>query len=984
MSRITVTDIDRRVIRVFLSSTFADLDSERTYLARQVFPRLRNMLMKYDITLMDIDLRWGITEEEAKSGKTVQLCLEQIENTKPFFIGILGNRYGWIPDSEYLKDIPLTENDRNKSVTEIEIRHGALDLVSKSNAAFFFKQTDEDFGEEDEKVVKLKDLKNELETSSYPVRRFQTNEELGELVEQAVMSWVNEYYDLDNLTRKDLIAAEQKHMVEDYLDGFVTCEAYESIIDSFISDFGSEGGSHVFPLAGAGGAGKRSFSAYAAKRMKEKGFVQDIVQYYFEDNCDGQGVEDAVTYLTDSIKDLFGDLNTDDYIYQYSLPEVLNRLLMHVMSAPQDRRWVLVLGGINLLPKKVFEDWVRMISFVPESVVVIFTSTLSFDNRPVLEKYFAENYQVVGGFRFTNDERAELIRRYFKPYGKTLNEEYIASIVNSRIHISGYNVFRNMGYLHLMLNELRIFGDFDHIGDYVSRLADCAYDEARFLSLLVDNWSRSFDYNGNRMVETVLNLLATLEYGLDENDILDHVKTPAANWQQFLASAEPFVYTHDGRYFMHKVYRSAFSVVFTDTIKPFRYDWVTFIEKKVAEEGYVPDYKLYELVSLYRSLHFTLHKHHSGDNPDYYVPECYTAELRYEPDELLDKLYAMAGNVDWMTWFMDRGESTILKKVFGYLEQRGKDTAVYIDHVGDEPDVKERNDRMMRLARLYETVGYYGCALRACELVSVESLSVGGKLSLYHMMTRLCHDTGNNEKAVEYAGKAMDLCEVAGDERLPEEAEMEIVAILMDSLPTEHVSKDVLLDFIEDVGEATLAKQRPMEIVLDLLQDKVKGDKEMTDMVCDIRVTMYETIGVRDEMRCQMAQAYMRKAISLKDLNKYEDSFAFFYGAHQIFEAVKEKNDASVADAAFTSYMVATLANELRIGIDHWHVLSHGVSCMALLLYHRRGWDGMSWVMDRILAYMEVLVSMPEWEGKKKMYEFHKEEYGNYQKMRKS
>ena len=150
MPRITVTDIDRRVIRVFLSSTFADLDSERTYLARQVFPRLRRELMKYNITLMDIDLRWGITEDEAKSGKTVKLCLEQIENTKPFFIGILGNRYGWVPDQEYLEDIPLSENDRGKSVTEIEIRHGALDLPENSDAAFFIKNTDEDFGEEDE------------------------------------------------------------------------------------------------------------------------------------------------------------------------------------------------------------------------------------------------------------------------------------------------------------------------------------------------------------------------------------------------------------------------------------------------------------------------------------------------------------------------------------------------------------------------------------------------------------------------------------------------------------------------------------------------------------------------------------------------------------------------------------------------------------------------------------------------------------------
>ena len=973
MPRITVTDIDRRIIQVFLSSTFVDLDSERSYLARQVFPSLRAKLMKYNITLMDIDLRWGITEDEVKSGKTVKLCLEQIENTRPFFIGILGNRYGWVPEQEYLKDISLTENDREKSLTEIEIRHGALDLPEDSDAAFFFKDTKDDFGEDEYKKCRLSELKNQLKDSRYPVEPFQSKEELGILVENTVMSWVKKYYDLETIDRKGLINAEQRHRREGYLDGFVTCEGYERIIDSFIASVGREEHSNVLPIAGAGGAGKRAFSAYAAKCLKEKGFVQDIVQYYFEDNCGMQGVEDAVTYLTDSMKSLFGDLDTKDYLYKYSLPEVLNRLLMHIMAAPQDRHWVLVLGGINLLPKKEFEDWVRMISIVPESVIIIFTSTLRFDNRPILEKYFGEKFRTVGGSCFGNDERSEIIRQYFKSYGKTLNEEYIEAIINSRTHISGFNVFHNMGHLHLMLNELRIFGDYDHIGSYVANLTECASDESRFLSLLVDNWSRAFDYKGNRMVETVLNLLATLDYGLDEKDILDYVKTPETHWQQFLATSDSFLYMQDGRYYMHNVYRSSFNVIFTDTIKSFRYDWVTYIEKKVAEENYVPDYKIYELISLYRSLHYQLYEHFNGKKPDYYVPECFTAELRYNPDELLDKLFAMAGNIDWMTWLLDRGESILLKKIFGYLEQRGRDTELYLSKDGNE---------MMKLACIYEAVGYYFSAIRACTLVNEDSLNIGEKLRLYQMLTRLYHDTGDREMTVESAHKALYLCEVFGDEILPKDAKMEIEAMLLDSLPLEKADKNLLVDFIENAGEITLEKLKSIEIVLDLLQQKFNGNNEMVDMVCDMRITIYETIGVKDGIRCKIARAYMQKAISLNNMNKLEDSFDFFYVAYNIFDAVK--SDDSVAEEAYTAYMLATLANVLRISIDYWQILSNGLSCMALLLYHSRGWDDISWLMERILGYMESLVSLPEWEDKKDMYIFHREEFNRYLKRRKS
>lgn len=981
MPRITVTDIDRRVIRVFLSSTFADLDSERTYLARQVFPRLRRELMKYNITLMDIDLRWGITEDEAKSGKTVKLCLEQIENTKPFFIGILGNRYGWVPDKEYLEDIPLSENDRGKSVTEIEIRHGALDLPENSDAAFFIKNTDEDFGEEDYKKNKLSDLKGQLDDSPYPVSHFQSVEELGDLVEEAVMSWVRKYYDLDTLDRKGLIAAEQNHMLGEYLDGFVTCEAYEQIIDSFISDYKKDNNNHILPLMATGGSGKRAFAAYAAAQLKERGLARNIVQYYFEDNCGEQGIEDAVDYLTDSMKAQFPNLDTSDYNYQYSLPEVLNRLLMHVVGCnPEDGPWVLALGGINLLPKEKLEDWLRLITFTQNSVIVIFTASGGLHDRMLVEKYVGKISRQVGGLFFKGEELAELIRRYFEPYGKTLNDDYITSIINSKTHISGYNVYRNMGHLHLMLNELRIFGDFDHIGDYIASLTECSYDEARFLSRLVGNWSKAFDHNGNRMVETVLNLLATLDYGLAENDILDYVKAPAANWQQFLAAAEPFLYTHEGRYYIHEVYRSAFSVVFTDTIKPFRYDWVAYMEKKVAEEGYVPDYMLYELVEIYRHQHFILDRHLKGEDPDYFIPECFTAELRYDPDDLLGRLFRLAGNIDWMIWLLDRGEQVLLKKVFGFLKQHGRRVDAYMQQIAEEKDTFVRCAEGLKLARLYQTVGCHTYAIRTCHMVEDESLRQGDKLRLYHMLTCLYHEVGEKEKTEEYSGKAMDLCSDVGEDRLPEAAEMELVAMLMDSIPLERVDKNILLDFIEDAGEATIEKHRPMEIVLDLLQKKFAGDNDMSSMICDLRVQMYEGIGMKDDMRIHMAHAYFLRAGVLKDMNKYEESFWDFYKSFLIYEAVRGKNDYDVADMAYASYMIVILSNHLQIGVDYWRVLSGGISCMQLLLYYRQGWDQLSWLMERILRYMDEVTSMPQWEEDRRSYLRYKEEYEKYQK----
>ncbi|HKM54099.1 MAG TPA: DUF4062 domain-containing protein [Isosphaeraceae bacterium] len=84
--------------RVFISSTFRDMHAERDHLVKVVFPELRERLLPRRIELIDIDLRWGITEEEAKKDRVLDLCLELIDECGPFFLGILGERYGWVPD----------------------------------------------------------------------------------------------------------------------------------------------------------------------------------------------------------------------------------------------------------------------------------------------------------------------------------------------------------------------------------------------------------------------------------------------------------------------------------------------------------------------------------------------------------------------------------------------------------------------------------------------------------------------------------------------------------------------------------------------------------------------------------------------------------------------------------------------------------------------------------------------------------------------
>ena len=134
-----------RVIRVFVSSTFRDMQAERDELVLNIFPQLRRLCEERGVTWGEVDLRWGITEKQAERGEVLPICLEEIKRCRPYFIGLLGERYGWIPDTipaEIVEREPWVqkhaEGDGKKSVTELEILHGVLNDSTMADHAFFY------------------------------------------------------------------------------------------------------------------------------------------------------------------------------------------------------------------------------------------------------------------------------------------------------------------------------------------------------------------------------------------------------------------------------------------------------------------------------------------------------------------------------------------------------------------------------------------------------------------------------------------------------------------------------------------------------------------------------------------------------------------------------------------------------------------------------------------------------------------------------
>lgn len=121
-------------VHVFISSTFHDMHAERDYLVKQVFPRLYDWCERRKLRLVDVDLRWGVTEADATHNRNVvQVCLERIDQCRPFFVCFVGQRYGWIPQPQDIDDSTFAQFPgladavaSQHSVTDLEVLHAAV------------------------------------------------------------------------------------------------------------------------------------------------------------------------------------------------------------------------------------------------------------------------------------------------------------------------------------------------------------------------------------------------------------------------------------------------------------------------------------------------------------------------------------------------------------------------------------------------------------------------------------------------------------------------------------------------------------------------------------------------------------------------------------------------------------------------------------------------------------------------------------------
>ena len=165
-------------VRVFISSTFKDMHAERDHLVTVVFPELRERCERLGLEFFDVDLRWGVPEKgvDGESANSWEYCRKWINEAKPFFVCLLGQRYGWEPEPEQLKDPEdrARQLEQKRSITDMEVHHALENDVHSRRCYFYLRQAQApaaatEFVDPPPLLVKLDALKARVETCGRPV-----------------------------------------------------------------------------------------------------------------------------------------------------------------------------------------------------------------------------------------------------------------------------------------------------------------------------------------------------------------------------------------------------------------------------------------------------------------------------------------------------------------------------------------------------------------------------------------------------------------------------------------------------------------------------------------------------------------------------------------------------------------------------------------------------------------------------------------------
>lgn len=489
-------------VYIFISSTFNDMHAERDYLIKRVFPELRLWCAEHKLKLIDIDLRWGVSEKDATENKrVVDVCLNNVDKCRPFLLCLLGQRRGWVPglsdiNEETLTKFPgLKEYIGKRSITELEIIHGLLHPLNDGSAgmrhAFFYhrepdyidqiaseeirqvfeRETDDAFMDSLKEIYGVLDYSAEWNPNkvSLELKNVQgkdlsqgrlENFRIGDVplsivvasqLKNAIMDEFPEHFaDTEEL---DEIGRELNHQ-DNFL--FSACDSYISRLyeEAKILEYLNGDVNKPCIFMADAGMGKTSMLAWLIGENK----IAENVIYRFI------GTSSASSDIAHTLHQLVEELARKGLITEDDLEDAKTNIMLKFPTVLKK-----IKGKCNIILDAI-DQWNHLtpssFKWLPESLpenVKILLSIKKDGQADIIEHLTAKDYYVQELSAISDDgEKTAIIAGYLSSFLKDIDEKQIG-------HILGLPGSGNPLYLKIVLNELRIHGSFDTLMEQLAK-----------------------------------------------------------------------------------------------------------------------------------------------------------------------------------------------------------------------------------------------------------------------------------------------------------------------------------------------------------------------------------------------------------------------------------------------------------------------------------------------------------------------------------
>ncbi len=506
-------------LRLFISSTFRDLQEEREHLVKKIFPEIRALCRKRGIAFTEVDLRWGLTDEDVKLGQVIRACLEEVDKCRPYFIGITGNRYGYIPsyldiqkDPALLEQYPWIEDAamEEMSITEMETHFALLgvgkDVADKEpadKARFYFRRHRQSFEEEiddDDEMERLEAYQERIEESGASIEKFRDPVSLGEMI----------YDDLAKIIKKDfadVVPPTPLEIERSRHEAFSISRRRAYIANPvYLKNLNDHAKGDGPPLTvyAESGSGKSSLFAFWADQFRRKNPGAHVIEHYVGIGATATDHYAVIRHLCMEVKERFGreeEIPSDPKELETAFGQWLG-YAEHEL-AKTGEKMVLILDGLNQLQGTALElHWIPEV--INPSIRLIISSTI----EGTLMKLRARGWSELGMQALSEPEREAVVVRYLAEYRKSLNTEQITTIASD--HKCGHPLF-----LKTVLEEIRMVGRHEELDQHIDYYLKTTGTEDLFQRVL----ERMEEDHGVRAVRTILSLIGLSRSGLDEREL---------------------------------------------------------------------------------------------------------------------------------------------------------------------------------------------------------------------------------------------------------------------------------------------------------------------------------------------------------------------------------------------------------------------------------------------------------------------------------